>query len=138
MKPKSKTAADLSQGLCEYLSKYAYIPELKADGSAFEKRKIKSAVFNEENSQLVITGAEPDSLSYKLILKNQRKVYSRTDREYDKIIIRGFVIVGEDFSRDGQQKLIVYLKGYAGNAHVAKKIQRSLEKLIAAAKKETI
>jgi hypothetical protein len=136
MKVKTQNSSGYYQAICDYLNKYAYIPEMKADGSAFEKRKIESAVFSADKTQLVITGAGPDFEHYTLVLKNQRKVYSRTDRGYDKIIIRGFVSVGEDFSVSERQKLIIYLKGYPSNTHVAVKLRNELTALMQSAQSE--
>ena len=134
-KSKAKEKTDLHQVIVDYLIQYAYIPEMRNDGSAFEKRKIKTAAFSADKRELIITGGVPDSLSYTLLLKDQRKLYARTDREYAKLIIRGFVSVGEDFARDDRQKLIVYLKGFPANAHVPQKIMKGLSALIADAKK---
>jgi hypothetical protein len=136
MKSKTKTSTGFYQSICDYLTKYAYVPEMKADGTAFEKRKIESAVFNTDKSQLLITGAGPELQRYTLVLKDQRKVYSRTDREYDKLIIRGLISLGEDYTSSDRQKLIVYLKGYPANAHVSLKLKNALSTLIDESKKE--
>jgi hypothetical protein len=136
MKVKPKNSSGYYQVICDLLNKYAYIPEMKGDGTAFEKRKIECAVFSADKSQLIITGAGPDFEHYTLVLKSQRKVYSRTDRGYDKIIIRGFVNVGEDFSVSERQKLIIYLKGYPSNEHVSVKLRNELAGLIQAAQSE--
>jgi hypothetical protein len=132
---KQNKAADHYQEICHLLTEYASITEMKDDGSAFEKRRIKSAEFSPDKSQLVIIGGAPDLLPYTIILKSQRKIYQRTDREFDKIIVRGFISVGEDFSSYDRKNLIIYLKGFAPNAHVSIKLKKSLTSLIEAAKK---
>ncbi len=133
---KEKTSGNHYHEICHLLTEYASITEMKEDGSAFEKRKIKSAAFSADKSQLVITGGAPDQLPYTIILKSQRKIYLRTDREYDKIIVRGFISVGEDFSSYDRKHLIIYLKGYAPNSHVSIKLKKNLTALIEAAKKQ--
>jgi hypothetical protein len=126
MKPKKKSHPDAYQIIADYLSTYAYIPEMKEDGSVFEKRKIKKAVFSPDKSQLVISGGSSDTRPYTIILKSLRKVYSRTDREFDKIILRGFISLGEDFTLYDRDKLTIYLKGYSPNLHVAHQIKNAL------------
>jgi hypothetical protein len=126
MKPKKESPSDGYQVIADYLSTYAYISEMKEDGSVFEKRKIKKAVFSADKSQLVISGGSTDTRPYTIILKSLRKVYSRTDREFDKIIIRGFISLGEDFTLYDRDKLIIYLKGYSPNLHIAHQIKNAL------------
>jgi hypothetical protein len=126
MKPKKKKAPDSHQVIAEYLTAYAYIPEMRADGSDFEKRKIKKAEFSKDKTQLILSGGSSDNVPYSIMLKSLRKVYSRTDREYDKIILRGFVSVGEDFSLYDRHKFTIYLKGYSPNLHIAHQIKNAL------------
>jgi hypothetical protein len=132
---KKKNATDQYHEICHLLTEYASITEMKDGGSAFEKRKIKSAAFSADKAQLVITGGEPDLLPYTIVLRSQRKIYLRTDREYDKIIIRGDIGVGEDFSGDDRKNLVIYLKGFAPNSHASIKLKKNLMALIEAAKK---
>jgi hypothetical protein len=126
MKAKKKKLPDSHQVIADYLTTYAYIPEMRTDGSDFEKRKIKKAFFSTDRTQLVISGGSSDELSYTIMLKTVRKVYSRTDREYDKIIIRGFISMGEDFTLGDRHKLTIYLKGYSPNLHIAHQIKNAL------------
>ncbi len=126
MSTKKKTKPDAYHVIAQYLTTYAYIPEMKKDGSAFEKRKIKHAVFSPDKTQLIISGGASDTHPYTIILTSLRKVYSRTDREYDKIILRGLVSQGEDFSLYDRHKFTIYLKGYSPNLHIAHQIKNAL------------
>ena len=112
--------------IARYLTAYAYISEMKEDGSVFEKRKIKNAVFNSDKSQLILNGGTPDNIPYTIVLKSLRKIYSRIDREYDKIIINGFISVGEDFTLSDRYKLTIYLKGYPPNHHIGVQLKNAL------------
>ena len=132
---KEKAKANHYHDICHSLTEYASIMEIKEDGSDFEKRRIKSAAFSPDKTQLIITGGAPNQVPYTIILKSQRKIYLRTDREYDKIIVRGFISVGEDFSSYDRKNLIIYLKGFAPNSHVSIKLKKNLTALIEAAKK---
>jgi hypothetical protein len=134
MKQKTKsTSSDLYDNITAALISYAFLQEMKADGSAFEKRKINSAAFSPDHSQLILTSSGKGENSYTILIKSIRKVYSRTDREYDKVIIRGFISLGEDSSFSDRQILTIYLKGHLSNHHVALKIKNGLIKLMKSA-----
>jgi|GEM_PF-3220438 len=130
MKKNKKFSPDIYQAISTYLTSYAYLPEMKDDGSAFEKRKIKSAGFSADHSQLILTGSGKTDGAYIIPLKSLRKIYSRTDREFDKVIIRGFISQGEDFSIGERQQLTIYLKGHPSHHHIAVKIKNGLTELM--------
>ncbi|HXC05103.1 MAG TPA: hypothetical protein VNZ86_10160 [Bacteroidia bacterium] len=126
MKQQTKHTSDSLQSTTSALITYAYLQEMKEDASAFEKRKVKSASFSPDHTQLIITGSGKGENTYTILLKSIRKVYSRTDREYDKVIVRGFISMGEDYSVSERQILTIYLKGHPAHHHVAQKIKNTL------------
>ncbi|MFI5149911.1 MAG: hypothetical protein ACHQRM_09280 [Bacteroidia bacterium] len=129
MKQKKNTHSDNQHSVIPALISFAYLQEMKEDGTAFEKRKIKSAAFSADHSQLILTSSGKNETTYTILLRSIRKVYSRTDREFDKVIIRGFINIGEDFSLGDRQKITIYLKGHPSNQHVAVKIKKALLRL---------
>ncbi len=126
MKTQKKKTSDKYEMVEQNLTSYAYIPEMKDDGSVFEKRKITSATFSPDKTLLILNGGSPDNIPYTIVLKSLRKIYSRIDREFDKIIINGFITVGEDFTLSDRYRLTIYLKGYPQNKHIGVHIKKAL------------
>lgn len=135
MKQKKGKSSDIHAIIIEALNTYAHIPEMKPDGSTFEKRKIKHSAFNPEKSQLLITGGGNDAIPYYILPGNIRKVYLRKDRDYDRIILVGIILVGEGVHAWDQYKLNIYLKGYPSNSEIPHQLKNAFNALRAEAGK---
>jgi hypothetical protein len=129
MKAKKSKSADFHTTIVNALNAYAHIPEMKTDGSTFEKRKIKLSAFSSDKTQLTITGGGSDAIPYFILPGNIRKVYLRKDRDYDKIILVGTVLIGEGVNSWDQYKLNIYLKGYPSNSEIPHQLKNAFNAL---------